>query len=298
MIISQLIGGLGNQMFEYAAGFVAASHHQTAYKLDNLYYQDHSKRFHRFCYRPYGLELFNISAKIATPDEIKLFTYPRVHNKYLFHLLRRFHKDKNVVNEHDIKTYNDLINVPSNCYLRGFYQKYEFFKDALPSLKKEFTFKEALPATHNKIVSLIENAHEPICVVFRRGDYVGHPTLDIVNLDFYYEGLRYIVNTRQTDRQTDVFVFSDDIEWCKHSFKPAQYKTTFVDQRFTGPLGGFYLQLMMKCSHFIIPNSTYPYWAALLAPYKDKIVVAPRIWYKGQPETTINSILPPHWIAL
>ncbi|HIZ85038.1 MAG TPA: alpha-1,2-fucosyltransferase [Candidatus Coprenecus stercoravium] len=56
---------------------------------------------------------------------------------------------------------------------------------------------------------------------------------------------------------------------------------------------------MMLCNHFIIPNSTYPYWAALLSnTNQNKIVIAPKIWYKGQQPNTKNSILPSDWIAI
>ncbi len=296
MIISQLVGGLGNQMFEYAVGIIAARNNHNTLKLDNLYYLDHSKRLHRFCYRPYALDLFNISAQIATPQEISQFTYPRNQNKFLFHFLKLFHKDKNVINESSINSYNDLISLPINCYLKGYFQKYEFIQHDIELLKQEFTFKNALPPTHHKMAQLIKESEESICVVFRRGDYVGHPSLDIVSMEFYQNALDFV--KRHTRERIHIFVFSDDINWCKESFIKKNEKITFVDQSLTGPMGGFYFQLMMLCHHFIIPNSTYPYWAALLAPYNNKIVVAPKVWYKGQPENTTNSILPPHWIAL
>ena len=71
-----------------------------------------------------------------------------------------------------------------------------------------------------------------------------------------------------------------------------------MDQKYTGLFAGNYLQLMMLCSHFIIPNSTYPYWAALLSEHNPKkLVIAPKIWYKGQ-NYDRNAILPPEWIAI
>lgn len=64
-------------------------------------------------------------------------------------------------------------------------------------------------------------------------------------------------------------------------------------------MAGYYLQLMMLCNHFIIPNSTYPYWAALLSEHSpNKIVIAPKVWYRGQDEKQRNNILPPDWIAI
>ena len=85
MIIIRLIGGLGNQMFQYAAAYVAAKNVGTELKVDNLYYNDHSNRAHRFTYRPYALSLFTISGTLATPREIGKFVLPRIFNKYIFY---------------------------------------------------------------------------------------------------------------------------------------------------------------------------------------------------------------------
>lgn len=296
MIISSLIGGLGNQMFQYAAAFVAAKYARTELYVDNLYYKDKSKRFHHFCYRPYALDLFKLHCEVATPSDIMQFTYPRIHNKYLFHFLRHFHKDKNIYDEIDINSFQKLSSLPKNCYIKGFFQKYEYIQHDINDIKSEFTFKTSLPYTHKDIVKLIKQEEEPICVVFRRGDYVGHPSLDVVTLEYYHDALKLL---KENKKKGKVFVFSDDIPWCKKNFKPNNHEVSFVDQKFTGYLGGYYLQLMMLCHHFIIPNSTYPYWAALLSSANDnKIVIAPKVWYKGQNPNNRNDILPPNWIAL
>jgi len=295
MIIIEIIGGLGNQMFEYAAAFVAAKYAHAELKLDTLYYNDKSKRYHRFEYRPYALNLFNLSASIASPEEIRRFTFPRIYNKYIYHFLRKLHKNKNVYTETDIKVFANLSRLPSDCYLKGCFQNYEYIKNDIDDIKKEFTFKDSLPERYHEMVSLIKNADNSICVVFRRGDYVGHPFLDIVDLDYYYHALQIMGIPNAT-----IFVFSDDIDWCiQHFSPPSQHKVHFVSQEYTGPMGGHYLQLMMLCHHFIIPNSTYPFWAALLSEtdmYKK--VIAPKIWYKGQDPVIRNNILPDSWIAL
>lgn len=296
MIISQLIGGLGNQMFEYAAAYVAAKHARTELKVDNLFYNDQSRRLYRFEYRPFALGLFNISGSVASPNEIAHFTYPRTQNKYIYHLLRQFHHDNNIFTETDIPNRTVLTSLPNNCYLKGYFQKYEYFAEELDDIRHEFTFKQLLPTTCDDTANQIKHSTTPICIVFRRGDYVGHPVLDVVTLNYYYQALAVLDMP-----QSHLFVFSDDIPWCQKNFTPTKGfdHITFVDQRYTGAMGGNYLQLMMLCHHFIIPNSTYPYWAALLSDTtSEKTVIAPKIWYKGQDPDVKNSILPPQWIAL
>ncbi len=284
-------------MFEYAAGFVAAKYAGTELKLDNLYYRDRSRRMFRFEYRPFALELLNISGTVATPEEISRFTYPRKHNKYLYHLLRRFHRDRNVLSEADIPDFKTLSSVPGDCYLKGYFQRYEYIANDIDSLRKEFSFRQPLSDSSLDMADEIRNSPNSICISFRRGDYVGHPVMDVVTTDYYYRALELI-----NMPSARLFVFSDDIPWCRDNFAPSSSLCgglTFVDQKYTGPMGGEYLQLMMLCRHFIIPNSTYPYWAALLSETApDKKVIAPARWFNGQAPGTRNSILPPNWTTL
>ena len=295
MIIVKLIGGLGNQMFQYAAAYSLARKLKQPLLIDNLYYRDTSKRRHRFTYRPYGLSLFNISAEIATPKQITKFTLPRIFNKYIYNVLRRIFPEHNMWNENLLRSYlydtQTIAGKNGGGYLEGFFQDYSFFESYLDDLKGEFVFKEPISKQSIPVLEDIERS-KSICIVFRRGDYVGHPVLDIIGLDYYYQALSYFTKDHK------IFVFSDDIPWCIDNFKPEGFKVHFVDQMHTGDLGGNYLQIMMKCNNFIIPNSTYPYWAALLSPSKNKKVIAPKVWFKGQDSSERNSILPPEWIAI
>ena len=281
-------------MFQYAAAYVAAKNNNQELKIDNLYYADKSKRLHRFEYRPYALSLFD-NLQIATPKEINRFVLPRVFNKYIYHALKYLHRDRWIYNESQLNTYDKLINIPTDdAYITGFFQKYEYIENDISDLKRIFQFKDELPESHSGIATEIANKENAVCVVFRRGDYVNHPVLGIVNLDFYYKAVEII---KSKLLNPVFFVFSDDISWCRANFK-IQDEVFFVDQKYTGLFAGNYLQLMMLCSHFIIPNSTYPYWAALLSEHNPKkLVIAPKIWYKGQ-NYDRNAILPPEWIAI
>ena len=294
MYIIKLIGGLGNQMFQYAAAYVEAKNNNQILKIDNLYYRDKSKRLHRFEYRPYALSLFD-NLQIATPKEINRFVLPRIFNKYIYHTLKYLHRDRFVYDETQLNTYDKLINIPTqDAYITGFFQKYEYIENNICELKQIYRFKDELPNSHLGIASEIKKQENAVCIVFRRGDYVNHPTLGIIGLDFYYKALEIL---RSKISNPVFFIFSDDIPWCKANFR-TDGKVVFVDQKYTGAFAGNYLQLMMLCSHFIIPNSTYPYWAALLSEHNlQKLVIAPKVWYKGQ-DYDRNNILPPEWLAI
>lgn len=293
MIISKLIGGLGNQMFQYAAAYALASYHKTGLKLDNLFLLDTRKRYYRFEYRPYALDIFNITGTLATNKEISRFTVPRKGNRYIYHLKKRLLPTRSVFTDSVIPDYQSLIQLPSEAYLEGYFQRYEYFSPVGDGLKKEFTFKDKLPEECIAILKKIQNSNS-VCVCFRRGDYVGHPVLDIITLDFYYEALNIL---KERIPNLSVYVFSDDIPWCMENFKSSDFKIEFVDQKYTGEKAKDYLQLMANCNHFILPNSTFPYWAAFLGDFPGKVVIAPKKWYNGQ-EVEVNPILPSEWIVI
>src|SRR5438067_1120058 len=72
------------------------------------------------------------------------------------------------------------------------------------------------------------------------------------------------------------FVFSDDLEWCRNELRWLPDHPVFVDHAFAGPKFSHYLHLMSMASHFVIPNSTFGWWAAWLSANAEKTVVAPK----------------------
>lgn len=292
MIIIKLKGGIGNQMFQYAAAFNLAQQHNTTLYLDIFYLLDKSKRRFRHTNRDYALNVFNISAQIATAQQISRFTVPRTGNKYLYYLRRRLRRERGVFVEgrdFDVPTFHQ---VPDNAYLEGSWQHMGYFDSIHNIINSQFRFNGALPDKCLRVREHIRNECS-VCIVFRRGDYVGHPLLDIVSMEFYRRAVAYM-NSRLTD--PTYFVFSDDISWCKQNFTEPVRKV-FVEQDCTGDRGQDYLMLMSCCGHFIMPNSTFPWWAAQMAQNPKKLVIAPKVWFKGQ-TSDVNNIVPTDWVSL
>jgi hypothetical protein len=297
MIISKLEGGLGNQMFQYATGFALAQFHHTDFLLDNLFLLDKTKRHYIFTHRNYELDTFHISAHLATPQDIRQFIVPRKGNKYWYHLKKRMFPERNVFHESKIENMEDFYQLPANAYLEGIFQRYALFADYIHPLKKEFSFKTVLKEkSHFLLQQILQNTS--VCMHVRRGDYVGHPSLNIIDLDYYKKAFELLKSKLSS---FCVFIFSDDINWCRSTITPEllgiSTEIYFIDDEALRLLDTDNLQWMTQCKHFIIPNSTYSYWGALLCKNADKIVIAPKKWYKGQQVET-NAILPSEWIAL
>lgn len=293
MIISKLMGGQGNQMFQYAAGLALAQRHNTEFLVDINYLKDKSKRYFRHENRDYELNMFNLSAKLATDMQISKFTVPRQGNKYIYHLKKRIFREHNVFDAKDIVVPCHLLDLPGNSYLQGYFQNPGFFSNIKERVRAEFTFINPLPDCYQPILKEIQ-LNNSVCVHFRRGDFVNHPILDIIDLKFYYRAIELLAEKMDSPK---LFIFSDDISWCQENFKPRKIRIEFVNQFLSGSDSEYHLQLMVACKHFIIPNSTFSWWGAWLSNSPGKIIIAPKKWHRNQ-IAEINPIIPSDWTTI
>ena len=129
----------------------------------------------------------------------------------------------------------------------------------------------------------------PTCSIHvRRGDYVGLPQHFPLPTQLYYQ--RAIADVLDEDPETQFFVFSDDIEWCKHNFPSERMHyidgvprpVEVVDRKIAGePKDYLDLIAMSICNRHIIANSTFSWWGAWLSG--DNRVIYPSVWYGSHP---------------
>jgi hypothetical protein len=109
----------------------------------------------------------------------------------------------------------------------------------------------------------------------------------------WYEAAMTYIETRIENPR--FFVFSDDPDWARANLscsdRPIQFIDPQLDKRDCEDL-----QLMSRCAHHIIANSSFSWWGAWLNPSPSKIVVAPKLWYKGAPAWPVH--VPQSWIRL
>jgi len=162
--------------------------------------------------------------------------------------------------------YNDSVGgfhfkpIPSvsSLTLHGYYQSEKYFKDYENDIRKEFTF------INPSKINLPENT---ISIHVRRGDYLNspdhHPTCSIE----YYEKAISIF-----DSSYSFLVFSDDLAWCKQVFVGSKFEFS------EGLTNDQDLELMSKCNHHILANSSFSWWASWLNQQEGKKTIAPKNW--------------------
>lgn len=285
MIFVKLIGGLGNQLFQYAAGRRLAHHHQTELKLDISAYETYTLR-------QYALKYFNIIENIASSKEIQRYHQPPW--KRLADGLKKYSR-RSVIRERTLRFDPRVLELPDNVCLQGYWASERYFKDIESIVHREFTLRFPMSATAQAITRAITQSNA-VSIHIRRGDYAQNEHTREVHglcpLEYYRTASDLMA--RQVGNFS-LFVFTDDIAWAKEHFI-LPYPTTFVSGQ-PGLTDHEELILHSNCQHHIIANSTFSWWGAWLSGNPNKIVIAPKRWFRD-PSLSAADLLPPSWITL
>lgn len=292
MIITKLIGGLGNQMFQYATGRRAAHINNTLLKLDITGYNNQVG----ITPRKYMLDIFNIHASIATKEEVSLFNIHsknriqrNLHRIILFFLRRYYIRQKTT------GFTTEFLTVPDDSYLDGYWGSEKYFKDIEDIIRKEFTFKSKPDDINQKMINQMKNC-DSVSIHIRRGDYVNDKKTNqfhgVCDLDYYIRAIALIAKKVNNPK---FFVFSDDPQWAKQNLH-LKSPCVYVDHN-TGKKDYEDMRLMSKCRHNIIANSSFSWWGAWLNSNKNKIVIAPKKWFNDKSINT-KDLIPNSWIKI
>lgn len=284
-IISHLMGGLGNQMFQYAAG--RRIQVESGGEL-SVFFEDG----YRLAIRSYSLDAFQIFAKKASPKDLAAVG-PERRLRRRIKLLLNMPIEKSVVREKQTFVYDpSLVDIKTDVYLIGSWQSYKYVDAIRAQLMFDFRLKEKSD-TIQSAWSTVAKTTCPVSMHIRRGDYANKASgFSILPLDYYKSALEFL---RSKLGAFEVFVFTDDPEWAKGNLQEliAPNPMTVVSNP---ELKDFEeLTLMSMCRHHIIANSSFSWWAAWLNDDPAKIVTAPRRWNGLDERIPTNDLIPPNW---
>lgn len=303
MIISWLTGGLGNQMFQYAAGLALAHSRRTVLKLDVSWFrEDPAFESHN----RYALDCMNITGQFATSAEIAeirgipLTRIERWSVKVARHLrfyqyANRYSGKGNLHSPPIFGFYPEFHSQPDHTYLEGMFQSEQFFAQISDVLRLHFTFRYPPQPAVVQMGEIIKSGPSA-AVHFRRGDYARN---SVFKTEFgvlgmgYYE--RAISVLRERHPELTLYIFSDDIEAVAAEFRPD------MPHVFVKAVEHWHaydrMRLISMCDHAIISNSTFCWWGAWLNPSKGKTVIAPEPWFANSSRDT-QDVVPRGWIRI
>ena len=291
MIIVQVIGGLGNQMFQYAVGKHLAIKNNTELKLD-------ISAFDWYHLHAYRLDNFNINATIATKEEISIMSkYGRYEHlfRHALDLITPYY-ERTYIRQREQSFDPNILKVGGNAYLAGYWASEKYFIDIADEIRKDFTLKKEPDWITAKISGEIVNTNS-VSLHIRRTDYVDMGVT--LPLDYYD---RAIDDVCKHIDNPHFFVFSDDHKWAEENLS-LPYPATFVmENGAEKDYNDIYLMSLCRCH--IVANSTFSWWGAWLDPNKKKRVYVPKNWFQNSPTSnmTVNIIMkdinPESWHGL
>lgn len=292
MKIVKILGGLGNQMFQYAFYITVKKacitekvlidlHCFNGYKMHNGFELD--KIFPNIQFFPAKwLEV----AKVAYP-------YPNFKTwKYGKHILP---KRSSMFVENKFMQYEENFlssTIGKNCYYDGYWQNEKYFNNIKSDIINAFQFPPF--DTKNENLAKHLQACTSVSMHVRRGDYLTDLLFKgTCQIPYYKKAIKYL----EDKVSPELFcIFSNDIEWCKKEVAPLISTAKIIFVTWNKSEESYRdMQLMSICKHNIIANSSFSWWGAWLNCNEHKIVIAPKLWYA---KTNYESPACQNWILL
>lgn len=270
MKIVNIIGGLGNQMFQYA--FAVALKQK---------FPDEEIRIYTRSFNGYKLHngyelpnLFNITLKYATTRDVIRVYWPVFHYK-LWQIARHCLPSRKCIKEKPGYIINEY-ELENGKFFDGYFQRVSYLFSSRKEIQQIFSFPNIEDDYNLSAVKFIQE-DESASIHVRRGDYLDHPVYGgICTTEYYMNALSVLKKKTATKR---LLIFSNDIFWCKTVLADLLrgFKVMYVDWN-NGKSSFRDMQLMSLCDHNIIANSSFSWWGAWLNRNKNQLVIAPKKW--------------------
>lgn len=279
MQIVWCLGGLGNQMFQYAFYRVLQSYNRNVY-LDVSTFKSYG------LHNGYELEIvFGIIADTASANQISKFK-----DNIFLKILNKANIYSKIIRQKNLGFDERYLQLNGNRYFEGYWQSEKYFKSIEAQIRMDFTFPE-LDEKNQIIANAIEKGNA-VSIHIRLGDYVNHPLHGgICTLDYYKKAIDVIKKDVDNPR---FYIFSNDIAWCKENLKLENVVYVLGND---GENSYKDMHLMSLCKHNIIANSSFSWWGAWLNKNLAKIVIAPKKWF-NDPSLDSSDLIPEEWIKI
>lgn len=266
-MIVRLSGGLGNQLFQYAFGRSLAIARGEQLFLDDFAFQ-------RDKTREYALQYYPIKAK-RLKGVRKLYYNGMIYLDRVFRFMPKGQNKFGLYYEKDDFGFVDLKK-DNAVYYNGCWQNVAFLDGMKELLKQELVYSQALDEKKQNVLKYIKE-NNMVAVHVRHGDYLNaqnQNSYEVPTVEYYRKAIKYL---REKQPDCKFMFFSDDMKWCKDFFEKEQQCMFFEELENNSAQEDMFF--MQQCKHFIIANSSFSWWAALLGETANSVKIAPKQWY-------------------
>ena len=306
MITIPVMGGLGNQMFQYAAAKALAERHGVGVAIDLSSVSRDEKR-------SYMLDRLQVPDQPMERDPtvsaaLKNFA-AHTALKWRGRVARRLARIGMNFTPQLPATFSErhfyfdpaFFKQGPSIRLHGYFQSELYFAGIADKIRSYFQPREPLSAQAEEVARQIAVAALPVSVHVRRGDYVTSRPLSkvhgILDASYYTKALRLMAGLIGTD--ATLFVFSDEPDAAQAVIASVPNQRAVIvrgdpDKPWED------MALMARCRHHVIANSSFSWWGAWLDPSPDKIVIGPRQWFQPSElrRNNVCDLCPQGWILI
>lgn len=286
-VVVRILGGLGNQMFQYASAYAIARARNAQLFIDPHDYKKGRER-------AYLLDIFEIDQTIIP------FRYNKKPKNPLKWLTETEWKRYQVLEECGHHYDEALITRPADyAVLAGYMQSPLYFQHMDAEIRALFRVKRGLSEKAKAAHAAIAASPCPISIHVRRGDYLSNPSAakvhNVLPLDYYKRAIELMQRLHGDGIQYFIFSEEQDVLREEFDFLP---NASFIGGEPEAPWED--MMLMSACRHHIIANSSFSWWGAWLNPDAQKDVIAPAQWFTRDKLASCNvvDLYPDTWMIL
>lgn len=292
-IITRIKGGLGNQLFCYAAARRLALVNNAELVIDDRsgFTWDHLYQ------RQYNLHHFNIPCRTASANE-RLEPFARVRRGMLKWMSNRRSFNERCYLQQEGLDFDErllALKVKGTLYLDGYWQSENYFKDVEQIIRTDLKIVPPADAENNKMAQMIRECNA-VALHLRWFDKPGNKPIHNLPIEYYRQAIPIM---EKKLKNPHYFIFSDNPSAAQFLFSLPEGKFTLVSHNRTADMAYADLWLISECKHFITANSTFSWWGAWLSNYNSKIIIAPNS--KGGEILTdwdFKGLIPNTWIKI
>jgi len=292
-VITHIKGGLGNQLFCYAAARRLAMVNRAELVIDHINGFACDKTYQR----QYSLHHFNIAGRFATNAE-RLEPFEWYKRKAAKFLLRSLPFDRRFYLVQEGRAFDSRLlslRLKRSVYLDGYWQSERYFKDIEETIRQDFRIMPPEDMVNRACGDRIR--HEPDAIALHVRWFKSADVLSPYNASLNYYQRAIALLTSKLERP-HFFLFSDDIAAARQKLNLDSHTVTYVDHNQGDDCAYADLWLMTHCKHFITANSTFSWWGAWLSCHASKIVVTPNLTITGITSWGFDGLIPDDWITL